>query len=102
MVFPNATRTSECTEDTGERMMLGSADETPAVVTLVLRVWQTGSPQRTSNAFRYEATHVQTGDVAYFRSLESAAQHIRCLVERAHTRGPVQPPIEFPRQVAND
>ena len=83
-------------------MMLGSADERPAAVTLVLRVWRTGSPHRGSHAFRYEATHVQTGDVAYFRSFDSAAQHIRCLVERVRTRGPVQPPIEFPPQVASD
>lgn len=56
------------------------------MVTLVLRVWRADPPRGT--VFRYEATHVQTGDVAYFRSFESAAQHIRRLVERL--------PIQFP------
>lgn len=62
-------------------MMPGSPDEAPPVVTLVLRVWRAGPPHGSAKGFRYEATHVQTGDVAYFRSLEGAAQHIRCLVE---------------------
>lgn len=60
-------------------MMPGSAEGAPAVVTLVLRAWRADPPRGT--VFRYEATHIQTGDVAYFRSFESAAQHIRRLVE---------------------
>lgn len=56
------------------------------MVTLVLRVWRADPPRRT--VYRFEATHVQTGDVAYFRSFESAAQHIHSLVERL--------PIQFP------
>jgi hypothetical protein len=82
-------------------MMLGSAAKASPVVTLVLRVWRTGLPHGSSNPFRYEATHVQSGDVAYFRSLDAAAQHIQCLVERATPSQPGQAPIEFPRQTAN-
>jgi hypothetical protein len=90
------------TEDTNALMMLGPADEAPAVVTLVLRVWQSGPPHGLASTFRYEATHVQTGDVAYFRSFESAAQHIRCLVDRVNSSGPTRRPIQFPRQTECD
>jgi hypothetical protein len=83
-------------------MMVGSADEAPAVVTLVLRVWQAGPPRGPGRRFRYEATHVQTGDVAYFRSLESAAQHIRCLVDRVNGSVPERPPLQFPGQPTCD
>jgi hypothetical protein len=82
-------------------MIHGSADKAPPVVTLVLRVWRTGLQHGSSNPFRYEATHVQTGDVAYFRSIDRAAQHIQCLVERTTPTRPVLTPIEFPRHAAN-
>jgi hypothetical protein len=65
-------------------MMPGSADETPTLMTLVLRVWR---PSPSHRSFRFEATHVQTGDVAYFRSFDSAAHHIRCLIDRVSARG---------------
>ena len=81
-------------------MMLGSADESPAVVvTLVLRAWRTGSPHE--SAYRYEATHVQTGEVAYFRSLNSAARHIQCLVERANEDASARAPLQFPVESSN-
>lgn len=76
-------------------MMIGSADEAPALVTLVLRVWRTGPSHR---SFRYEATHVQTGDVAYFRCLDGATQHIRCLVERVSANRSTRTPLQFPSQ----
>ena len=80
--------------------MLGSADRAPTMVTLVLRVWRTGLPHGSSDPFRYEATHIQTGDVAYFRSIDGAAQHIQCLVERSTADRPGQTPIEFPRHAS--
>jgi len=88
------------TEETTAVMMLGSADEVPTMVTLVLRAWRTGPPHE--SAFRYEATHVQTGDVAYFRSLERAAQHIRCLVERVNSQAPARAPLQFPVEGSTD
>jgi hypothetical protein len=77
-------------------MMQSSADAEAPLVTLVLRVWRAGTPSR---SFRYQATHVQTGDVAYFRSLENAAQHMRCLVERANDANTTdRTPLQFPNQ----
>ena len=75
-------------------MMPISADAEAPLVTVVLRVWRAGPPSR---SFRYQATHVQTGDVAYFRSLENAAQHMRCLVERVNANsGTGRTPLQFP------
>jgi hypothetical protein len=65
-------------------------------VTLVVRLWLDGSPQR-SQGFRYEATHVQTGEVAYFRTLENLVQHIERLREQLlASPAPLRAPIEFP------
>ena len=84
-------------------MMINSAGEPAAVVvTLVLRAWRASPSPDAADAFRYEARHVQTGEVAYFRSLESAAQHIRCLVERFGASALDRQPIQFPAQPGID
>jgi hypothetical protein len=83
--------------------MFNSAGETTAVVaTLVLRVWRAGSSRESASELRYEARHIQSGEVAYFRSFESAAQHIRCLVERLSASALGPPPIQFPRRNGDD
>jgi hypothetical protein len=76
-------------------MTLDPAERAAAAVTLVLRVWRAGPPH--GSTFRYETTHVQTGEVAYFRNLERAAQHIRWLIERASPKPTsARAPIQFP------
>jgi len=54
--------------------------ETRQVVTLVLRLWRTG-PGGPLAALRLQATHVQTGDVAYFWTIEGLSQHIERLMQ---------------------
>jgi hypothetical protein len=50
------------------------------VVTLVLRIWPVG-PTHQSEVLRLEATHVQTGEVAYFRTIAGVADHIERLIQ---------------------
>jgi hypothetical protein len=91
------------TEDMSVSMMINSAGDTTAVVvTLVLRAWRGGPSPESADEIRYEARHVQTGEVAYFRSLASAAQHIRCLVERVGASALDRQPIQFPSQPGID
>jgi hypothetical protein len=59
------------------------------LMTVVLRVWLVDSFSH-PDAFHVEARHVQTGEVTYFRTIGSVAQHIERL---AHTL--VKPPIEL-------
>ena len=59
------------------------------LVTVVLRVWTMDSRHQ-PDAFHFEATHVQTGEVVYFRTIGSVAQHVERL---AQTR--VKPPIDL-------
>jgi hypothetical protein len=40
-----------------------------------------------------QATHVQTGDVAYFRTVDGVAQYIEGLAKRLAARAASQPPI---------
>jgi hypothetical protein len=47
---------------------------------------------------RYQATHVQSGDVAYFQTLDCLAQHVEHLAEHVLLRSTRRPPIEFPRR----
>ena len=49
------------------------------IVTLVVRMWPEGSRDGASNGFRCEATHVQTGEVVYFRDVNELAQYINRL-----------------------
>jgi hypothetical protein len=58
---------------TGRRL---DKPEAGALITLVIRLWQGGSP-----GFRLEATHVQTGEVAYFRTIEDVAHHLDRLAQ---------------------
>ena len=67
------------------------------VVTLVLRLWPTGPPHQ-PRAVRYQATHVQSGEVAYFQSLECLAQHVEKFSEQLLRRAPRRRPIEFTLQ----
>ncbi len=49
---------------------------TNRIVTLVVRMWHEGSRDGASNGFRCEATHVQTGEVVYFRDVTELVQYI--------------------------
>ncbi|MBI2865673.1 MAG: hypothetical protein HYX94_14085 [Chloroflexi bacterium] len=46
------------------------------IVTLVVRMWHEGSRDGASNGFRCEATHVQTGEVVYFRDVQELARYV--------------------------
>src|SRR5216683_357710 len=52
--------------------MSGALGEPRPLVTFVLRIWPAG-PTRQSEVLRVQATHVQTGEVTYFRTIASAA-----------------------------
>jgi hypothetical protein len=70
-------------------MSFGALREPPALVTLVLRIWPVESP-RQGETFRLQATHVQTGEVAYFRTIEGVANHIERLIQTG-----TMPPIDL-------
>ena len=70
-------------------MTLGASSESQPLITLVLRLWQ-GGPHRQSEGLRLQATHVQTGEVAYFQTIEGVAHHIERL---AHSL--MGPPIDL-------
>lgn len=70
-------------------MSFGAPSPVRPLVTLVLRLWRTGSSQQ-SQAFHFQVTHVQTGEVVDFRSLESVTQHIERLAQSV-----VKPPIDL-------
>ena len=72
-----------------------AAREARPVVTLVLRLWPVGPPHR-PRAVRYQATHVQSGEAAYFQTLECLAQHVEHVAEHLLLRASHRPPIEFP------
>ncbi len=56
---------------------------TNRIVTLVVRMWPEGSKDGASNGFRCEATHVQTGEVVYFRDVNELNQYISRLSKNA-------------------
>jgi hypothetical protein len=68
--------------------MVASSESQP-LITLVIRLWE-GGTQRQSEGFRLQATHVQTGEVAYFRTIEDVTHHIDRL---AHSL--IRPPIDL-------
>jgi hypothetical protein len=70
-------------------MMVGASTESQPLITLVLRMWP-GGEQRRSEGFRLQATHVQTGEVAYFRTIEDVARHIERLAYSL-----IRPPIDL-------
>lgn len=51
------------------------------VVTLVLRMWLVDS-DHDPEVFQFQATHVQTGEVTYFRTTQSVAEHVERLARR--------------------
>jgi hypothetical protein len=75
------------------------SEDRDTVVTLVLRLWKAeiGGPSP-SGALRLQATHVQSGEVAYFRTLESMAQHIERLTHRLTVDAANQEPIDLFRR----
>jgi len=81
-------------------MMSGVGDETLAapVVTFVLRIWHVGGT-RGPRAFRCQTIHVQTGDVAYHRTLESVMHHIQRLADQPRRNSPT-PLFPDPRDSA--
>jgi hypothetical protein len=70
-------------------MSFGALSESHPPVTVVLRMWPAGSSHQ-SQAFRLQVTHVQTGEVAYFRTIECVAHHIERLIQTG-----TSPPIDF-------
>jgi hypothetical protein len=74
-------------------MMFGLGDELrpPPVVTFVLRLWRAGG-MREPAAFRYQTTHVQTGDVAYFGTIDSVMHHVQRLTEQLLSESTPHPP----------
>jgi hypothetical protein len=60
-------------------MTLATPSAARPLVTLVLRVWLQ-HPAPDLPELRVEATRVQTGDVAYFRTIEGVAHHIERLI----------------------
>ena len=56
-------------------MTVVESRESQPLITLVIRLWQ-GGTERQPEGFRFQATHVQTGEVAYFRTIEDVSQHI--------------------------
>ena len=65
------------------------------LATLVLRLWLPGQAGQ-SEAVYLEATHVQTGQVTYFKTIDSVAQHIEGLARQLASRAGGQPPIYLP------
>lgn len=75
-------------------MRFGLGDERRAapVITLVLRQWRAGGTLE-PGAFRYQTIHVQTGDVAYFRTIDSVMRYVQRLTERPATESASHAPI---------
>ena len=70
-------------------MTLGASNDSRLLITLVLRIWD-GGPHRQTARLRLQATHVQTGEVAYFQTIEGATHYIERL---AH--GVIRAPIDL-------
>jgi len=74
-------------------MMFGLSDDVraPPVVTFVLRLWRAGGTQE-PHAFRYQTTLVQTGDVAYFGTIDSVMHYVQRLTEQLLSESTRHPP----------
>jgi hypothetical protein len=73
--------------------------ERDTVVTLVLRLWRAESGGTSpSGALRFQATHVQSGEVAYFRTMEGVLQHIERSTHRLTVGAANQQPIDLFRK----
>jgi hypothetical protein len=53
-------------------------------------MWAVDAYQDQAEAFHFQTTHVQTGEVTYFRTIESVGQYIERLAQTIS-----KPPIEF-------
>ena len=83
-------------------MRFAPPSETRHVVTLVLRVWR-AAPGGPLAALRLQTTHVQSGDVAYFRTIEGLTQHIERLMQQLTNGAASQAPIDlFSRTTGED
>jgi hypothetical protein len=65
------------------------------VITVVIRLWAIGSPGQ-SQELRLEATHVQTGEVAYFTTTDGVARHVERFARRLR-HAALNPPIDLLR-----
>jgi hypothetical protein len=65
-----------------------------SVITLVLRAWL-ASPPTQPRQLRFQATHVQTGEVSYFGTLDGVADYVKQLSDELVPRTPSQLPIDF-------
>jgi hypothetical protein len=74
-------------------MMFCLGEDVPMapVTTFVLRLWFAGG-SREPRAFRYQTTHVQSGEIAYHGTLDGMMQHIQRLTEQLVRESMPQPP----------
>jgi hypothetical protein len=73
---------------------LGTTPETSSVVTVVVRAW-VASPPTQPRVLRYQATHIQTGQVNYFETFDGVARYVDRLSERLVPRAQPEPPIDL-------
>ena len=66
----------------------------PSVATIVVRAW-VGSAPGQAPELRYQVTHVQTGQVSYFSSLEGVTRQLHDLSEPLEATKQSYPPIDF-------
>jgi len=64
-----------------------------SLVTLVVRAW-VASPPEQPRELRFQTTHIQTGQVSYFGSLEAVAQYVQRLSDALVAKSTRQP-IDF-------
>jgi hypothetical protein len=76
-------------------MTVDDRSEQRPVFTLVLRLWRVDARDY-PRAHHIQVTHVQTGEVMYFRTADSLAQHIDRLAQTTVNRS--TDPIEFPQR----
>jgi aryl-alcohol dehydrogenase-like predicted oxidoreductase len=76
-------------------MTFGATSAARPLATLVLRLWLAGTNQQPETC-QLQATHVQTGEVTYFRTIEGLAQHIERLAKQLAAGATThQPPINL-------
>ena len=76
-------------------MTFGASSAARPLATLVLRMWLAGT-SREPESCQLQATHVQTGEVTYFRTVEGLAQHVERLARQLAAGATAhQPPINL-------
>jgi hypothetical protein len=73
-------------------MTFGATSAARPLATLVLRLWLPGQGGRPQVLY-LQVTHVQTGEVAYFRTIDGVAQYVDGLAKRLGIHAAGQPPI---------